>query len=296
MKNIFWSFSACLFLMACGDKEKKYDATGTFEARETIISAQAAGIIQQFQLKEGAVLNAGDYLGFIDTAQLYLRKKQILAQIASLHSKSPNISLQIAVLESQLKQAKHENQRIEKLFAGGAATQKQLDDSRSLVATLQAQIDAQNSSLGTVSRGLGQDAVSLRVQLEQTNDIIEDSKIVNPIKGTVILKYAEPFEMATPGKPMYKIADLDTMILRAYITADQYANVKTGKTVKVYTDSDKGETKEYSGVITWINNKAEFTPKTIQTKNERANLVYAIKIAVKNDGILKIGMYGEVKF
>jgi HlyD family secretion protein len=211
-------------------------------------------------------------------------------------SKRPNVSSQLAALREQLKQAEREQQRITNLLKADAATQKQLDDANTQIAVIKKQIEAQQSSLNITAASLNEETLPLTVQVEQLNDQLQKCTLINPVNGTVLTKYAEANEMAVNGKPLYKIADLSAMILRAYITGDQFAQVKINQPVKVLVDAAEGKYTEYTGTIAWISDKAEFTPKTIQTKDERANLVYATKIKVKNDGRLKIGMYGEVKF
>ena len=296
MKHIPLIFLVLALLPACRKKKISYDASGTFEAIETIVPADAAGIIQAFTIEEGQSLDSGQVIGYVDSTQLHLRKKQLQAQIKAVLSKKPNIARQLAAYEEQLKQAKHELQRIEKLVQADAATPKQLDDARSLVAVIEKQMEALQSTLSITSEGLSQDTGPLWTQIDQLNDQIRRCVLVNPVKGTVLTKYAEPHEMASPGKPLYKIADLSAITLRAYITGDQLTGRKLGDQVTVLVDDHGGTYKSYTGTIEWISNKAEFTPKTIQTKNERANLVYALKIHVPNDGYLKIGMYGEVKW
>lgn len=296
MKHIPLIFLVLALLPACRKEKISYDASGTFEAIETIVPADAAGIIQAFTIEEGQSLDSGQVIGYVDSTQLHLRKKQLQAQIKAVLSKKPNIARQLAAYEEQLKQAKHELQRIEKLVQADAATPKQLDDARSLVAVIEKQMEALQSTLSITSEGLSQDTGPLWTQIDQLNDQIRRCVLVNPVKGTVLTKYAEPHEMASPGKPLYKIADLSAITLRAYITGDQLTGRKLGDQVTVLVDDHGGTYKSYTGTIEWISNKAEFTPKTIQTKNERANLVYALKIHVPNDGYLKIGMYGEVKW
>lgn len=283
-------------LSACKDKQNTFDATGSFEAEETIISAQASGTIIQFDIEEGQTLTAGRKIGYIDSTQLYLRKKQLTTQIRALLGKKPNVSVQLAALGAQLKTAEKEKLRIISLIKADAVPTKQLDDIEATILLIKKQIDAQRSSLEITSEGIGKDALPLYVQIEQLNDQLDKCTIVNPVNGTVLAKYAEANEMAAVGKPLYKIADLSQIILRAYITNNQLASVRLHQKVKVQTDDGKGGFLVTEGIVTWINDKAEFTPKTIQTKEERANLVYAIKVKVKNDGSYKIGMYGEVTF
>lgn len=296
-------------LISCNNKKNSYDASGTFETTETIVSSEASGLIKQFDMTEGQVLIMGQYIGYIDTVQLSLKKDQLESQIRSVLSRKPNIaaqtsaySKQLAVRQSNLNTLLHEKQRLQNLLKADAATPKQLDDINGLIdaaqkelIVIQSQEAAQTSALTTQSNGLTGDTGPLKAQIEQVNDQLSKSVIINKVNGTVLTKYAEANEMATIGKPLYKIADLSTLILRAYITGDQLSSVKLNQQVKVLVDDTNGKNKEYSGIIEWISNKAEFTPKTIQTKDERANLVYAIKIRVKNDGYLKIGMYADVK-
>lgn len=295
MKNIL-IISTTLLLASCSGNDNLYDASGTFEATEIIVSAEASGLIKAFNLEEGEVVQAGQYIGSIDSVQLYLNKKQLQAQIQAVLSKRPDVATQIAALQEQLKQAHREQQRISNLLKADAATQKQLDDATAQVAIINKQIEGQRSSLRITSASLSEETLPLTVQIEQLNDQLEKCRIVNPITGTVLTKYAEPNEMTANGKPLYKVADLSQIILRAYITGDQFAQVKLNQQVQVLVDAQDGNYTTYTGTVVWISDKAEFTPKTIQTKDERANLVYATKIKVKNDGKLKIGMYGEVKF
>lgn len=288
--------SSLLIFSSCKSKKNDFDASGAFEAEEILISSEASGTIKQFNIEEGQTLKAGQMIGYIDSTQLYLKKKQLEAQINALDSKKPNVSVQLASLQEQLKTAEREQKRIDNLVKANAGTTKQLDDINSQIEILKKQIEAQRSSLNISYSGIGKEALPLKIQIEQVNDQLEKCKIINPINGTVLAKYVDASEMSSPGKPLYKIADLSTIILRAYITGDQIPSVKLNQKVKVLTDNGKGGYNETEGTIIMINDKAEFTPKTIQTKDERANLVYAIKVNVKNDGSYKIGMYGEIKF
>jgi HlyD family secretion protein len=298
MKIKTLSFVALLALLmaSCGNKKTDVDASGSFEAEETIISANATGTINQLAVEEGQTLKAGQQIGYIDSLQLYLKKKQLEAQISSTLSQRPDINAQVAALQVQLKTAEREQQRISNLVKADAATQKQLDDANAQIDLVKKQIAAQQSSLGITSGSITHQAAPLQVQIEQINDQLEKCRIINPVNGTVLAKYAEQNEMATAGKPLYKIADISSLTLRAYITGNQMAQVKLNQKVKVMVDDGKGGFREYEGTLTWISDKAEFTPKTILTKEERTNLVYAIKIKVANDGLLKLGMYAEVKF
>lgn len=289
-------FIAALFVLAsCNNKDTAYDASGTFEAVETIVSAEATGTIRQFNIQEGETIQAGATVGYIDSLQLHLKKKQLQAQIRAVLSKKPNVSKQLSALYEQLAHARNEQQRIERLLKSDAATKKQYDDAVSQAVVIEKQIDAQQSSLNITTTNLSEEALPLQAQIDQLNDQLKKCKIVNETSGTVLAKYAEAFEMATTGKPLYKVADVGNMILRAYVTGDQLPEIKIGKQVTVLVNAKDDQYKEYPGVVQWISDKAEFTPKTIQTKDERANLVYAVKISVKNDGVIKIGMYGDVK-
>ena len=283
-------------LFSCNTEKNAADASGSFEAIETIISAEASGKILLFNVSEGEILKPGQSIGYIDSTQLYLTKLQLIQNRKAILSGRPDVKTQLESLKKELANAKEDQKRLENLVKGEVASQKQLDDANTRVAVLQSQIDAQQSSLNTSSTALTEQGNTVEVQLAQINDQLRKCKITNPIQGTVLSKYAEENEMTSPGKALYKIADLSTINLRAYISGNQLPQVKLNQKVKVSTDDGKGGFKETEGIIIWINDKAEFTPKTIQTKDERANMVYAVKVSVKNDGVYKIGMYGEVKF
>jgi HlyD family secretion protein len=295
MKKLFIFLSIALGLSSCGTNKTKPDASGTFETTETIIPAEANGVIKLFDVTEGQSLKAGQKVGFVDTVQLYLKKKQLQAQVRTTLSQKPDIAKQLASLETQLKAAEKEQGRVTNLLKSDAATPKQLDDANTAVESIKKQIEALYSSLSIQSNNISQQVNPLLVQIEQVNDQLAKSKIINTVDGTVLTKYAEANEMASVGKPLYKIADLSTLVLRAYVTGSQFSTLKLNQKVTVLVDTSATEYKSYEGVVEWISNKAEFTPKTIQTKEERANLVYAVKIRVKNDGLLKIGMYADVK-
>ena len=294
--TIFFTTSLLLVLTSCHNNKNNFDASGSFEAEETIISSEASGTIKQFDIEEGQNLQAGQTIGYVDSTQLFLKKKQLEAQINALLSKKPNINTQLASLQEQLKTAQKEFLRITNLVKAEAATTKQLDDINSQVEVIKKQIEAQKSSLTISIEGISKEATPLSFQIDQLNDQLLKCNLINHVNGTVLTKYAEVNEMTSIGKPLYKIADLSTILLLAYITGDQLPQVKLNQKVKVNTDDGKGGFKSAEGTISWINDKAEFTPKTIQTKNERANMVYAIKVMVKNDGSYKIGMYGEINF
>ncbi|MCC7244796.1 MAG: HlyD family efflux transporter periplasmic adaptor subunit [Saprospiraceae bacterium] len=323
MKNIAF-FTLLLLLAACGNSNKGHDASGVFEAREVIISAEAAGVLRQFSINEGQQLGAGQQVGSIDCGQLDLQKAQITATESALRLRTTEAAPQVRVLNEQialqqsqintqreqLRVVQVEQARLQKLVAAKAAPAKQLDDVNGQVAVLekqiaaaqtqvkvlQQQIKAQEESAGIMNRGILSEEQPLGARKAQLDDQIRRCTVINPIKGTVLSKYVEAFEMAAPGKALYKIANLDTLTLRAYVTGDQLAQIKLGQSVQVKVAQGDNPAKDYTGVINWISDKAEFTPKTIQTSDERANLVYAVKVATPNDGFLKIGMYADVKF
>ncbi len=287
--------TALTSLSSCGEKEKLYDATGVFEATEITVSAEQNGTLLQFDVNEGERVGHDQQVGLIDTVQLYLKARQIGATKLVYASQRPDMAKQVAATRQQLAKAQEEYNRFTELVKEGAANRKSLDDARSQVQVLKRQLEAQLSSLSTSTNSLNAQMNTTDVQKLQVADQLRKCHIRTPVAGTVLEKYAERGEYATTGKPLFKIADIDNMYLRAYLTSAQLKNVKIGQRVKVYADYGDKEKKEYQGKITWISSKAEFTPKTILTEDERANLVYAVKIAVKNDGYIKIGMYGEVK-
>ena len=283
-----------LFLLgACSSGTPEYDATGTFEATEVIVSAEASGKILGLDVEEGTTLKAGQEVGIIDTVQLYLKKLQLEASAKSVEGQRPDI---LAATKEQILQAQRERDRVANLLRVGAANQKQLDDAESLLKVLRKQLTAQNSTLRNSDQSLTWQSSSVGIQVAQLEDQLKKCHIISPLTGTVLAKYAEAGELAAPGTPLFKIADMEQIYLRAYITSEQLSEVQLGQKVTVYSDYGKDVRKEYPGIVIWISDSSEFTPKTILTKDERANLVYAIKVAVKNDGMLKIGMYGGVDF
>lgn len=284
-----------LSLASCGDQEKEYDATGTFEATEVTVSAEQNGKLLLFDVNEGDKIDRGKQVGLIDTVQLYLKARQIGATRLVYASQRPDMAKQAAATRQQLAKAREEYDRFAGLVKEGAANRKNLDDARSQVKVLERQLEAQLSSLSTSTNSLNAQMGTADVEKLQVADQLSKCHISAPIAGTVLEKYAEQGEYAMVGKPLFKMADIDHIYLRAYITSAQLKNVKIGQAVRVFADYGNNEKKEYSGKVTWISSKSEFTPKTILTDDERADLVYAIKIAVKNDGYIKIGMYGEVK-
>ena len=289
---------AALLLAGACKSEQTFDASGAFEAEETVISSQAQGVILHLNVEEGDVLDSGAEVGCVDTTDLSLTRQQLLARIEALTARKPETAVQLAALQEQLATAEHERDRLAHLVAGDAATPKQLDDATAQVAVLQRQIAAQRSTLRTSTDGLDKEARALAVQVEQTNDRLRRCHIVNPVRGTVLTKYARANEVTAPGQPLYRIADLSHMTLRVYISGQQLPQVRLGRRVSVYTDNGKGsDMHRAEGTVTWISDRAEFTPKTIQTRDERADLVYAVKVRVPNsDGRYKMGMYGEITF
>lgn len=300
MKRInIYSISLSLLLplcFSCNGNKDTFDATGAFESTEILVSSEANGKIMELRVEEGDRLEAGALLGYVDSTQLYLRKMQLQAGLRSVDIRKPDIHKQIASLEQQIAVARSEQQRMENLVKAKAGNQKQVDDLVNNIKVLQKQLDAQHSTLNKTTGSADADAEGMLYQIMQLDDQLQKSRIVNPCTGTVLVKYAEPGEVTAAGKPLYKIADTDLLYLRAYITAGQLSQLKLNQPVRVFADYDDKERREYPGIITYISDKSEFTPKGIQTKDERANLVYAIKIAVKNDGYLKIGQYGETVF
>lgn len=298
MKNLKYILASIVIagLSSCGNNTDSYDATGAFEATEILVSTEVNGKIMTFTPQEGDRIDAGAIVGYIDTTQLYLKKMQLVAGLKSVDVRKPDIRKQIAALEQQIATARSEQQRMENLVKAKAGNQKQVDDIVNNIRFLQKQLDAQYSSLSKTSGGADMEAEGIQFQVMQLDDQLQKSRLSNPITGTVLVKYAEAGEITSLGKPLYKIADTDLLYLRAYITSDQLSKLKLGQKVTVNADYGKDEQRSYAGIITWISDKAEFTPKGIQTKDERANLVYAIKISVKNDGFIKIGQYGEVVF
>jgi len=297
MKHITINLLACsMLIISCNKGNTSFDASGTFEATEIIVSSEANGKILALNIDEGQELQKGQLVGWVDSLQLHLSKLQLVQNQKAILSSRPETKTQLESLQKELDNALLDQKRIENLVKGDVASQKQLDDANTRVTMLQSRMEALKSTLNTTTTTINEQGGSVTVQLAEVEDLLKKCNIINPINGIVLTRYANAYEMTAIGKPLYKIADLSEIILRAYITADQFSKVKPGDKVKVTVDAEAGKTKSYDGIVEWINNKAEFTPKTIQTKDERANLVYAIKIKVKNDGTLKIGMYGEVSF
>ena len=296
MKQLLMLASSALLLAACANQEKEYDATGTFEATELIVSAQQSGTLLQLSVEEGDSVIQAHEVGLIDTTQLWLKMEQLRANRLVIGSQKPDLQKQVAATRQQLLKARHEQQRYQELVADGAAPGKMLDDATSQVQVLQRQLDALTSTLNTQLSTLSSQQAATDVQLSQLQDQLQKCHIMAPITGNVLEKYAQQGEFVATGKPLFKLADTHHMFLRAYITSAQLQNVRVGQRVKVFADYGRQQLKEYAGVVSWISSQSEFTPKTILTDDERADLVYAVKVAVENDGYVKIGMYGELKF
>ncbi|HEX7903669.1 MAG TPA: HlyD family efflux transporter periplasmic adaptor subunit [Chitinophagaceae bacterium] len=312
MKSIVKTIAvtSLLFIVACNSKNEKFDASGTFEADEVIVSSELSGKILTLAIEEGQSIAKDSVVGVVDAENISLQKEQVEANIQALTEKTADVTPQVRLLEdqlavqqSQLDNLLHEKTRIENLLRQDAATGKQLDDinaqidvARKNLSVTKQQINVQRNNIATQNRSILSEGKPLQKRIDQLDDQLKKANIINPVSGTIITKYAEPGEITAAGKALYKIADLSTMTLRAYISGTQLSQIKLNQAVKVLVDDGANKYKEIPGTITWVSDKAEFTPKTIQTKDERANLVYAIKVNVKNDGYLKIGMYGEVKF
>lgn len=289
-------FCSLLQFMACSDKDSLKDATGVFEATEIIVSAEANGKLLRFDAQEGKQLKKDDILGQIDTVQLSLQKMQLRAQQLSIEAGKPDVPSQVNATEREIEKLEFEKIRTQKLVEGDVATQKQLDDIESKLLVLQARLRAQKKSLGSSIQAIDAQNNAIDVQVDQLNDQISRCQVKSPIDGSILVKYTEQGEFVNLGKPLFKVADMGNMVLRAYVTAQQLKDLRINQKVKVLAEFGADETKEYEGEITWISDKSEFTPKTIQTQDERANLVYAVKVSVKNNGFLKIGMYGGLKW
>lgn len=282
-----------VFAAACSN-EPEFDAQGTFEATEVVLSAEVTGRILELDIDEGQKIAVGQTLGAIDSVQIYLQRKQLMAQQSALLGSRPDIKKQVAALREQIAKQKSEEKRVGNLLRDGAATQKQYDDIEAYIKVLESQLEASLSTLDKNTATINDNSMALEAQIDALGDLLSKCRIVSPTEGTVLVKYAQAGELASAGKPLVKIADLDNIYLRAYFTSSQLSGIKLGDTVKVVADFGADERYDYQGRVVWISSESEFTPKTIQTKESRANLVYAVKIAVNNDGRLKIGLAGEV--
>ena len=298
MKKISSCFAAIgmmVSLVACKGGSGDYDASGVFETTEVTVSARGTGEIMRFDIEEGHQVEAGQAVGYIDTIQLHLKKEELLGNLMATDSRRYNVSRQIASLRQEIATQKRERLRYENLVREKAANQKQLDDINSGLAVLEKRLAAQVETLENSNRSVSGEVLMLEARIAQIEDQIAKCVITSPVRGTVLSKYAERGELAAQGRSLFKVGDLSDMYLRVYITAPQLTTLKVGQQVKVYADEGEDGRREYMGTVSWISDKAEFTPKTIQTRDERANLVYAVKVAVKNDGYIKKGMYGEMK-
>ena len=292
MKRIVY-IAAVVLAASCGT-EAEFDAQGTFEATEVVVSSEATGRILNFEVEEGMAVEVNQMVGAIDSVQLHLQRKQLVAQQSALLGSRPDVKKQVAALREQIAKQNDELRRVENMLKDGAATKKQKDDIEAQIKILERQLDATLSTLDKNTSTINNNSAALEAQIAALDDRISKCRIISPIGGTVLVKYAEAGELASVGKPLMKIADLGNIYLRAYFTSDQLANIKLGDEVKVVADFGGEERYDYTGRVAWISSESEFTPKTIQTKDSRANLVYAVKITVENDGRLKIGLAGEV--
>lgn len=296
MKNAFLMFCLLGLMAGCTGNGDKADAYGNFETDELTVSAETSGKLLVFDVEEGQVLKAGDLIAVVDTTQLYLKKMQVQASIAAVRKKLPNEAAQLAVFDQRMEKLNTEIIRIGKLVEANAAPSKQLDDLKAELDVTMKQRSATASTLGTQTQGMLAEIDPLKFQLMQIEDQLRKSYIYNPVNGTVLTTLAKASELTMQGRPLYKIASLDPLTLRAYVSGDMLRQVKIGDTVTVNTDAPDGNMKSSEGTVTWISSETEFTPKIIQTRDERTTQVYAMKIDVPNDGSLKIGMPAEVEF
>ena len=296
MKKIMILATGLVVLASCGNKDVDYDASGVFETTEVLVSARGTGEIVSLNIEEGQQVKANEELGRLDVTQLELKKDQLKSGKSAATSRKLNTAQQVASINQQIQNLQKEKARFQALLQDGAATQKQVDDIGYQIAVLQRQLAAVNEQVSTANTSIDGQSAGFDAQIGQVDDMLRQAVITSPIDGVILSKYAEQGEFAAPGRALFKVADVSQMRLRAYITADLLTNVQIGQKVKVYADQGEKGRKEYEGTVSWISSEAEFTPKTIQTRDERSNLVYAVKVDVKNDGIIKRGMYGDVKF
>ena len=294
-KMIMMSALSVLLISACGNRNDEYDASGIFETTDVIVSARGTGEIMSLNVEEGQTVKANMPLGHLDTTQLVLKKQQMMSGRDAADSRRLDTSRQIASLKQQISNLQVEHARFSALLEDGAATGKQVDDIANQIAVLNKQLTAMEEQLSAANSSISGQTATFDAQIGQVEDMMRQAVIVSPIDGVILSKFAETGEFAAPGRALFKVADISSMKLRAYVTADLLTRLKIGQHVKVYADSGERGRKEYDGVVSWISSEAEFTPKTIQTRSERSNLVYAIKISVSNDGLIKRGMYGDVK-
>ena len=295
-RSLRYAIVLMLLLVAsgCSEKKDKYDATGTFETTEIVISAEVSGKITGLNVSEGDAVCAGEVVATIDSTQLSFQRLQLENSITALESSRPDVEVQLAPLQEQLSHQLLEKERIKKLLEADAVNTSRLEDIDSGIATLRKQIDAQRTSLLNTQRSLDAQIAALKAQLAQVEKQLSDCRVSAPASGTVVAKYVSAGELAAAGRPMMKIADLDNICLRAYLLSTQLPEISIETQLTVYADFGGGQRREYSGTVTWISDRSEFTPKNIVTADDRANMVYAVKIAVQNDGFIKTGMYGGV--
>ena len=297
MKTIkLFVISVTAVLYSCNSSNSDYDASGIFETTEVIVSARGNGELKQFDIEEGQEISPNITLGYIDTTQLALKRQQLIATLSATDSRKLDENRQLATIRQQIANLKTEQHRFEELVKVNAASQKQLDDINYNLEVLEKQLSATSEQIGSNNTSLTGQSASIAAQVAQIDDQISNCIVYSPIKGTVLSKYAEQGEFVVAGRALFKVGNVEDIKLRAYITAGQLTTLQIGQSVKVYADLGENNRKEFKGTVSWISDEAEFTPKTIQTRDERANLVYAIKILVRNDGTIKRGMYGDVKF
>ena len=300
LRILYYCLAATLLcggLTACNSSADEADATGVFEATEVLVSAESGGRILHLDLQEGDRVESGRVVGYIDTVQLALKREQLLASMDAVGHKKMDVAKQVAATRRQIEQAEREYARSRDLLHDRAGTQKQVDDAEAQVAVLRRQLEAQLSTMTSANLGVRDEQRSLELQVLQLDDQLQKCRIASPIRGTVLTKYAEAGEVTAAGRPLFKVADLEHIYLRAYVEAPQLTALRLGQEVTVYADRGEADRTPYPGRVVWISGEAEFTPKTIQTRDERSNLVYAVKIAVDNsDGQIKLDMYGCVDF
>lgn len=287
-------FLVLLLLTACSNNDRDILGSGSFEATELLVSSEVSGKVLEWKAEEGMLLKRGEVIGLVDTTQLFLQREALIRSGKSVYAGRPDIQTQTAILEIQLEDLKKQKKRIEKLLGAGAASQKELDDLETGISSIQSKLEAARSSLTKSSAQITAQSSSIDIQIAQVDDMIRRSIIISPIDGTVVASYVRAGELTGSGRPLFRVADLSHMYLRAYIPAGKLSRLKVGDVVKVLVDDSDQNTKQYDGRITWISARSEFTPKNVQTQDERSNLVFAVKVLVENDGYIRIGMYGEV--
>lgn len=287
--------TATFFLSACHNQKSEVIGSGSFEATEVLVSSEVNGRVLEWNIEEGSTIQQGEQVGLVDTTQLFLQREALLRSGKGVRANQPNIATQTKALEVKLEELQSNRDRTARLLKAGIATQKQLDDLDSGIAAVESQLSAARSTLSNQSSQITAQSSAIDIQVAQVDDLIERSKIAAPISGMVLANYIHRGELAGQGRPLFRVGNLETLFLRAYVQNDQLGTLRLGDEVKVQVDGENGEKRSYPGTISWISSQAEFTPKTVQTDDERSNLVYAIKVRVPNsDGTLRIGMYGEV--